>query len=257
MIQLQEVSVSFGGRSILQKISLQAEKGQSIGIIGPNGAGKSTLLKVIAGQWMPSQGEVTFAGKPIQSYGKKQLARHIAFMRQNVVYELNDRVYDTVMLGRYPFLKRFSSEQPLDHEICRQSLQRTDTWELRNRYLDQLSGGERQRVLLAQVLAQQPKLLLLDEPTTYLDLHRQVELLSFLKQEQQNGLAWIAVLHDLNLAAQFCDQLVLLDAGKLVQMAAPAIMLRSPAIEDVFQIRTVVLDIPSLHVPQIVVTGNK
>nr|WP_018132583.1 ABC transporter ATP-binding protein [Effusibacillus pohliae] len=254
MIRLEQVSVYLGGKPVLQAVDFCLEKGQSVGIIGPNGAGKSTLLQVLGGHLAPTEGSARLYDKPIHAYRRKELAQRIAFMQQISHAAPQFTAYETVMLARYPFLGRFQAEREIDHHICRSSMERTCTWHLRDRTLDEVSGGERQRVLLAQVLAQQPELLLLDEPTTYLDLFHQLELLTLLKREQQNGLAWVAVLHDLNLAAQYCDRLLLLQDGKVVQFGTPREIFASGSLAEVFHVQITVLEVPGLSVPQIAVT---
>lgn len=254
MIRLEQVAVALQGKMVLQDVTFCLAKGQSVGIIGPNGAGKSTLLQVMGGHLQPAKGQVCFYGKAIHTYRKKELAKRVAFMRQIASATVQFTSYETVMLARYPFLRRFQPERPVDHEIGRLSMERTRTWHLRNRHLDEISGGERQRVFLAQVLAQQPELLLLDEPTTFLDLFHQLELLTLLKQEQTNGLSWVAVLHDLNLAAQYCDRLLLLNNGRMVMFGTPQEVFHSRRLEEVFGVRITVVDVPEVGAPQIVVT---
>ncbi|MFC4768686.1 ABC transporter ATP-binding protein [Effusibacillus consociatus] len=254
MIQLEQVSLTMGENVILQDVSLQLAKGQSLGIIGPNGAGKSTLLQVLGGHLTPTAGKAFLDQKPIDSYRKKDLAKRVAFMQQIANVSGQFTAYETVMLGRYPFLSRFQMESERDHEICEKSMERTCTLHLRDRNLEEVSGGERQRILLAQVLAQEPELLLLDEPTTYLDMFHQLELLTLLNQAQKDGLTWVAVLHDLNLAAQYCDQLLLLSDGKVVQIGRPQEIFSSHLLEEVFGVRVTVVDVPGLPVPQIVIS---
>lgn len=254
MIRLQQVSVVSGKDFILQNISLHVHRGESLGIIGPNGAGKSTLLRVMGGHLPTVRGEISLHDKLLDSYSHRELARRLAFMPQVAQVESRFTAYETVMLARYPFLNRWQMESERDHEICKQSMERTCTWHLRDRKLDGVSGGERQRILLAQVLAQEPQLLLLDEPTTYLDMFHQIELLSLLKQEQKQGLTWVAVLHDLNLAAQYCDRLLLLQQGEVVMLDSPHNVFRSKQLEEAFGVRVTVVDVPHLSVPQVIVT---
>lgn len=256
MIRLQQVSVMSGKDPVLHNISFHLKRGESLGIIGPNGAGKSTLLRVMGGHQAADRGEVMMEGQPITSFHRKELARRLAFMPQIAQADSQFTAYQTVLLARYPFLKRWQMESEQDMAICRQSMERTCTWHLRDRRMDEVSGGERQRILLAQVLAQEPQLLLLDEPTTYLDLFHQIELLSLLKQEQQRGLTWAAVLHDLNLAAQYCDRLLLLRQGEVVLLDAPRRVFQSKRLEEAFGVQITMVDVPNLSVPQVIVTPS-
>lgn len=254
MIRLQQVSVVSESDFILKNVSLQVNRGESLGIIGPNGAGKSTLLRVMGGHQPTDRGEIDLYDKPLDSYSRRELARQLAFMPQAAHVESRFTAYETVMLARYPFLKRWQMESERDHAICKQSMERTCTWHLRDRKLDDVSGGERQRILLAQVLAQEPELLLLDEPTTYLDIYHQIELLSLLRHEQKLGLTWVAVLHDLNLAAQYCDRLLLLQQAEVIMLDSPYNVFRSKQVEKVFGVQITVVDVPHLTVPQVIVT---
>jgi iron complex transport system ATP-binding protein len=256
MIRLQQVSVMSGKDPVLQNVSFHLGKGESLGIIGPNGAGKSTLLRVMGGHQPMDRGEVLVEGQSIASFHRKELAGRLAFMPQIAQVESQFTAYQTVLLARYPFLKRWQMESERDQAICRQSMERTCTWHLRDRRLDEVSGGERQRILLAQVLAQEPQLLLLDEPTTYLDLFHQIELLSLLKQEQKRGLTWAAVLHDLNLAAQYCDRLLLLRQGEVAMLDVPRRVFQSKRLEEAFGVQITMVDVPNLSVPQVVVTPS-
>lgn len=254
MIRVDQVSLAVQGKAILQGISFALEKRSSLGIIGPNGAGKSTLLHVMGGHLSPDKGRVLLNDADIKTYKAKELARKLAFMQQISQVESRFTAYETVMLARYPYLRWFQTESDRDHQICLQSMERTCTVHVKERQMDEVSGGERQRVLLAQVLAQEPELLLLDEPTTYLDLFHQMELLNMLKQEQGKGLTWAAVLHDLNLAAQYCDYLLLLQEGRVAFFGTPHELFRTNRLEEVFDVGVRVVEVPGLSVPQIIVT---
>lgn len=254
MIEVDQVTVQRNHKIILNQITFGLERGRSLAVVGPNGAGKSTLLQVLGRHLLPSAGQVMLQGRDLQTYGRKELARTLAWMPQIPQVDTLFTAYETVMMARYPYLGKFQRETELDYTVGQQRMEQTGCWHLRNQKLDEISGGERQRVLLAQVLTQEPDLLLLDEPVTYLDLYHQLELLSILRKEQQLGLSWIAVLHDLNLAAQFCDQMLLLHQGNILLIDTPEHVFRSQLIDEIFGVRTTLVEADHLQVPQLIVT---
>ena len=219
----------------LRDVSLKIRPGEFIGIIGPNGSGKSTLLKIAAGVLRPSTGRVLLMTKQISSLSRREIARHLGYLPQNVTSTFDYRVEEVVAMGRFPHLSGAGFLQPNDLGIIEHCLKSTETFAYRNRPASQLSGGERQRVLLAAVLAQEPGLLLLDEPTTGLDLHHQVEFFSLLTELTQKGIAVIVVTHDLNLASQYCHRLLLLNEGRTVLEGDVSQVVRQEILSDVYR----------------------
>ena len=204
----------------LRPISHRLLPGSLLGIIGPNGAGKSTLLKIAAGIIKPATGVIELLGRPLTDLTRRALARQLAYLPQNVTSTFDYTVEQVVALGRFPHLKGTGFLQSHDVAIVNRCLADTDTENFRHRPISQLSGGQRQRVLLASVLAQQPQVLLLDEPTNGLDLYHQATLFSLLKTLAGQGIAIIVVTHDLNLAALYCDRLLLLQDGSMVRQGS-------------------------------------
>jgi iron complex transport system ATP-binding protein len=245
------------GKTLLQDVSFSIQRGESIGIIGPNGAGKSTLLRHLAGLNQPTSGSVSLHGKPVHHLSPKERARQLAILMQKPEASQHYTALEIVKMARYPYLRRFQPEGEHDRAIVHEMMEKTCTLHLQDRPLNLMSGGELQRVFLARALAQEPELLLLDEPTTYLDLFHQHELLSLLQREkEQNGLTWIAVLHDLNLAAQYCDRILLLAEGQLVKVGYPQEIMVPECIENVYGVRSVIVENAGLDYPQLVFLGG-
>ena len=218
----------------LRDISLQVKAGEVMGIIGPNGAGKSTLLKIAAGILKPDVGTIRLLDEPIHNLDRRHIARILGYLPQNVTSLFDYRAEEIVAMGRYAHAQGLGFLDHNDLAVTNRCLEQTETTEFRHRSLSQLSGGERQRVLLASVLAQEPKILLLDEPTTGLDLHHQVRFFELLAQQVRQGLAAVVVTHDLNLASLFCDGLVLMQAGKVIHQGTPTQVVQESVLAAVY-----------------------
>ncbi|MBN1765760.1 MAG: ABC transporter ATP-binding protein [Sedimentisphaerales bacterium] len=201
----------------LRDISFEVGPGEILGIIGPNGSGKSTLLKCAAGILDSTSGEVLLGGHDMKHLSRRMIARFLGYLPQNVASVFDYRVEEVVAMGRFAHLSGTGFLRSEDLHIIHRCLKQTETLPYRGRSLSHLSGGERQRVLLASVLAQEPDILLLDEPTTGLDLHHQVVFFKLLRDQALKNMAVVVVTHDLNLAAQFCHWLLLLDNGSMVK----------------------------------------
>jgi iron complex transport system ATP-binding protein len=216
MLRFEGLGFAYGDRPALAGIDAEVRPGEFFGVLGPNGSGKSTLLKVAAGLLRPSAGRVFLEGRDVQAWKRRDLARRVALLAQDVSVEVPYRVSDVVLLGRMPHLGLFGFAGASDLEVARAALAATDCLDLADRRIHEISGGERQRVFLARALAQEPSLLLLDEPTAHLDLRHQVGLHDLLaRRNREEGLTVVTVLHDLNLAAQYCHRVLLLSAGRV------------------------------------------
>jgi iron complex transport system ATP-binding protein len=210
-LRVQSVSFEYESeKPVLRNVSLEIAGGSVTGIVGPNGAGKSTLLRLMAGHLGPGQGSVAIDGRPVIAWTPRERARVLGFLPQTVNPIFSMSVYDAVCLGRYPHTGAFGALTRRDREVVERCLRDTQMESLANREFLSLSGGERQRVLLASLLAQEPSILLLDEPTASLDIHHQIEILELLAQIAREGYGVAIVTHDLNLAARFCHSLLLL-----------------------------------------------
>lgn len=214
-LSVERIACGYGSRDVLSDFSLQVERGEFVAVVGPNGSGKSTLVKAV-GRSMPLRsGRVLLDGRDVARLRPRELARHMAVVAQETAIDFDFTVEEVVLLGRLPHLVRFRGESEHDHAVVRQAMAATGTLHLADRLVTGLSGGERQRVLVARALAQEPSLLLMDEPTAHLDIAHQVELLDLTRRlNRDQDLTVVAVLHDLNLAAQYATRLVMVKDGK-------------------------------------------
>ncbi|MFC8536008.1 ABC transporter ATP-binding protein [Streptomyces sp. NPDC057249] len=231
------VSREAGGRLLLDGVTLAPEPGTTVGLIGPNGSGKSTLLRILAGVLAPHAGVVTLDGEPLTDVGRRAVARRVAVVDQHAVTQEELSVLDVVRLGRIPHRRAWSAPTEADAAAVDEALERTGLTGRRDQSWHTLSGGERQRVQIARALAQRPRELLLDEPTNHLDIQHQLELLSLVASLP---LTAVVALHDLNLAAMFCDRIVVLSGGRAVAGGTPAQVVTEQLIEDVYRVRSVV-----------------
>ncbi|MDY8023070.1 ABC transporter ATP-binding protein [Paenibacillus polymyxa] len=244
---------AYGEFHALKNISWSVDEGTWWGIIGPNGSGKSTLLHLLSGVDQPTSGNVHFYGKKVGSYSRKELSRLIAVLQQEGLPPVGYTVREVVEMGRFPHQDWLGREKGVDVEaITDRVLERLGLTTLADRALDRLSGGQRQRVALAKVMVQEPRILLLDEPTTYLDLRYQLEFMELLADwRQETGVTIIAVLHDLNLTAQFCNDLLVLKDGMVEGLGASSKLLTEDRIRRVYGVEPVMLPHPDSGVPQL------
>jgi len=238
LLEAERVSFAYGARTVLDDVHLALGGGEIVGLIGPNGSGKSTLVRLLAGLVRPRTGTLRVAGRPIASWTRIELARQVALVPQDPRVDFPYSVLEVVLMGRAPHLSLLALPGPDDLKIARAALERLEVSDLESRRIDELSGGERQRVFLARALAQQPRVLLLDEPTTHLDLRHQTGLHDVARQLcRQQGVGVLSVLHDLNLAAAYCDRVVLLAAGRIVRAGPPVDVLEPATLERAFGTR--------------------
>ncbi|WFN34047.1 ABC transporter ATP-binding protein [Methanogenium sp. S4BF] len=239
MIDVEDLCAGYGGKDIIGEITFAAGKGAFIGIIGPNGSGKTTLLKAISRVLNVSGGVVTLEGRAITDFGQKELARTVGVVPQETAMNFSYTVADIVMMGRFPHKERFAKENADDYRIVREAMEVTNVAHLADRPVTDISGGERQRVIIARALAQQPRVILLDEATAHLDINHQVEILSIVR-DLGEGVTKIGVFHDLNLAAEFCDRIVLMAGGRIRAMGTPAEVLTMERLRDEYGITAMV-----------------
>lgn len=217
VLEIRNISYFIGRDEILKNISFKCLSGEIIGIIGPNGSGKSTLLKSINGINEISGGDILLNQKSIKNYDAKELARSISFMNQNTNVEFDFPCIEIVMLGRYPYLKKFQNYSKEDIKIAEEYMKITDTLKFRDKSILELSGGERQRVLFAKNLVQESQVMLLDEPTASLDMQYEEKILKEIFKEKNKGKIIILVIHNLKVAMKYCSRLILLSAGKIIK----------------------------------------
>ncbi|MEQ8200752.1 MAG: heme ABC transporter ATP-binding protein [Syntrophomonadaceae bacterium] len=235
LFNILDVTCTYGDAPVLQDASLQIHSGDLVGIIGPNGSGKSTLLRAMSRVLQPLHGKVLLDEEDIYRVPAAQIAKKMAVVVQEQGLSFPFTVRDLIMMGRIPHLKRFAREGRRDIEVVEEAMDLTDTAKLADRQINELSGGEKQRVLLARALAQEPRILLLDEPTSYLDLNYQIEIMQLLaKLRSQYGLTIIMVLHDLNLASRYCDYLILIKQGSIHAIGPPHHVITADMIKEVY-----------------------
>jgi len=247
-----------GSPWVLSNVSLQVRAGEMLGLVGPNGSGKTSLLKLLAKLMTPQQGGIVFHGKPLETLTPAEVARQLAFVPQDNQPSFAFSVAETVLMGRHPHRSRsrwdygFGWDSAEDCAIAWQAMTTMDVVHLAERSVMDLSGGERQRTVIARALAQTPTVLLLDEPTAFLDLQHQVEICSVLRSlKEERGLTIVMVSHDLNLASQYCDRIVMLKEGSVFAMGAPPEVLRPDALQAVYGVNVLVDAHPASGLPRI------
>ncbi|MCG2677199.1 ABC transporter ATP-binding protein [bacterium] len=258
MLNIKNLTCGYDSKIVLRDISLRIESRELVGIIGPNGSGKTTLLRAITKIIKPAKGEILFEGKNIEELRYKELAKNIAVVSQSPAINFMS-VEEFVLLGRIPHYKRFQFlETNKDKEIAKKCAILTDTLKLKDRPMSEISGGERQLTLIARALTQEPKLLLLDEPTAHLDITHQAAILDLIRRlNREFGLTVIMVLHDLNLASEYCHRLVLINEGRIYKTGLPQEVLNYRIIEEVYKTVVVVEKNPISFKPYILVVSEE
>ncbi len=231
------------GPYILDNFNLSVECGEIVGIIGPNGSGKTTALKVLSRIIRPEQGEVKIIGRNISKMRQKEIAKIIGVVPQGTTIAFPFTVREIVLMGRSPHLGFWQMEREHDLKIADNAMALTDSLEIADRRIDELSGGEQQRVIIARALSQEPKVMLLDEPTAYLDINHQVEIFDLIKRlNSERELTVVIVSHDLNMASEYCDRLVLMRNGQVYVEGPPKQVITETNIRDVYEVNTFVTD---------------
>jgi iron complex transport system ATP-binding protein len=247
-ITATELSWSVNGHRLLDNIEMAADDGKIVGLLGPNGSGKSTLLRLLAGLRRPDTGTVRYDDTGLHDLGRRVLARRLAVVEQDVSAHNHVTVRQVVELGRTPFRGRFDALTEHDQRIVDAALERVDVAHKQHQSWHTLSGGEKQRAQLARALAQEPREILLDEPTNHLDIRHQIELLDLLGSLDATC---VIALHDLNLAARYCDHIVVLDHGQVVAAGGPETVLTSDLIESVYGVDALVDREPTTGIARI------
>ncbi len=235
MIEVDSIFFRYHQDWVLQDVSFQVRKGEFVGVIGPNGSGKTTLLKILYRLLSPQQGEVFFDRLSLEKMSRGEIAKKIAVVAQETYPAFPFRAIEMVLMGRSPYLGHLMFESPKDLEIAKKAMEWTETLPISQRPIDELSGGERKRVYIARALAQEPEMILLDEPTSNLDIHHQVDFLDLvLSLNREKGLTILMASHDLNLASEYCDRLIFLQNGKIYKMGSPEEVMTRENIEKVY-----------------------
>jgi iron complex transport system ATP-binding protein len=253
MVSVENITAGYDGQPVLRDVRLTVAPGEFLGLIGPNGCGKTTLLRVISGVLPTMAGIVTVQGKNLREIGRRKLAQIMACLLQDLSLDLDFTVRELVLMGRSPHLPRIGSETQRDFEVTEHVMGLCDVSHLANRSITELSGGERQRVLVAMCLAQEPRVLLLDEPTSHLDIGHQLSVLDLIARlNRQTGVTVIAVLHDLSLAAEYCQRLLVLNRGRVAALGTPAEVLTAEMISTVYGASVLIEPNPLSGKPHIV-----
>ncbi|MEU4877770.1 ABC transporter ATP-binding protein [Streptomyces sp. NPDC021608] len=257
-LSAEDITLAYDQRVIAEQLSVEIPDHSFTVIVGPNACGKSTLLRALSRMLKPNRGRVLLDGQVIQSMPAKKVARTLGLLPQSSVAPDGITVADLVGRGRYPHqgvLRQWSAE---DERVVRESMARTGVAELADRYVDELSGGQRQRVWIAMALAQQTPLLLLDEPTTFLDIQHQIDVLDLCAElHEEQGRTLVAVLHDLNHAARYATHLIALKGGEVIAEGAPREIVTAALVEEVFGLRCQVIDDPETGTPLVVPAARR
>ncbi|HDL86263.1 MAG TPA: heme ABC transporter ATP-binding protein [Candidatus Acetothermia bacterium] len=239
-ITIERLHFSYNGKPVLQKITLNVQKGEILAIVGPNGSGKTTLLKNISGVLTPDAGVVYLDMKRVTGLSPRELSRCLTAVEQEHEVGFDFTVREVIAMGRIPYQGRFAKETTKDAQRIREAMELAHVTSFANRSIRELSGGEKQRVFLAMALAQDPRVLLLDEPTTYLDINYQLQIMKIVRQQASAGLTVLMALHDLNLAAQYADRVAILYRGRLLAIGSPVDVLTKANIKQAFHADVVV-----------------
>ena len=235
MIEVNSISFRYHEDWVLQDVSFRVEKGEFVGVIGPNGSGKTTLLKILYRLLSPQKGEILFDLVPMRKMDRNDIAKRIAVVAQETQLLFPFSVLETVLMGRSPYLGHLMFESEKDLEIAKKAMEWTKVFPFSERPMDELSGGERKRVFIARALAQEPEVILLDEPTANLDIHHQIDFLDLiLTLNRERGLTMVMASHDMNIASEFCDRLILIQDGRVYKMGTPQEVITKENIESVF-----------------------
>jgi iron complex transport system ATP-binding protein len=251
IISAENINFSYALKPVMEGVSFAVDEAQIVAIIGPNGSGKTTLLKIINGTLFPDSGQMLIDGKDTLRWSRQDIARKVAIVPQETAVIFPFYAEEIVLMGRFPHLSNYRFEDKKDYRIVHEAMEKTDTLAFAARRFDELSAGERQRVLIARALAQEPKVLLLDESTVFLDLKHQAQFLALLRQlNTAQQLTVIFVTHDINLAAQHADRIILLYSGKIYAIGKPAEVITAANIKEVYDVDSLIDQNPQNGLPR-------
>lgn len=255
MLEMRGLHAAYDGDDVLRGVDLTLQAGEMVSLLGPNGSGKSTLLRVVAGLLHPRAGEVRLQGRDLRAHAPRERARLVGLVPQYATLPFAFPVHDVVAMGRHPYVGLLGAPGAHDREAVGLALEMADIAHLRERLVTELSGGEFQRVLIARALAQEPRLLLLDEPTAHLDLNHQVDIAVLMQRlNREQGLTVLWVSHDVNLASEFCDRLAMLKGGCVVADGPPAETITTQRLHEVYGMEFAVAPSPISGRPQVVLS---
>ncbi|MFT6347269.1 MAG: iron complex transport system ATP-binding protein [Psychromonas sp.] len=249
MLTIENLSVDYSGKMVLRDLNISIPEGKITALIGPNGCGKSTLLKAISGSLKVAAGKVSLAGQDLTKLSHKNRAKRLSILPQAPLTPEGISVKQLVSFGRNPYLSQWGGLSPDDLQKVQMALLETGLTELADRPVDSLSGGQRQRAWIAMVLAQDTQYILLDEPTTYLDLTHQIELMEMMQKMNINGKTLVVVLHDLNQACRYCDHLIVMQEGRIIAQDTTHKIFDSKLLKQVFALNAIIINDPVANKP--------
>ncbi len=252
ILSLKELYFQYDGLWAIKDVSFDVRRGEILGILGPNGSGKTTLLKLMCGILSPNKGDILLQGRYVREFRREELSRMISMVSQQTHFRFPFSVLEVVLMGRFPHLGRFQFEGKRDVEIALSAMKWTNTIEFANRNINELSGGERQRVLIALALAQEPEILLLDEPTSFLDLKYRVEIFQLISElNRARDITVIISSHDLDLASCYCERLIMLKQGSILHTGTPTEVINEENIQEVYGCPVLVDTNPATGTPRV------
>jgi iron complex transport system ATP-binding protein len=257
ILELERIGFKYGENWVLQNVTLAVEKGEFFGVLGPNGSGKTTLLSLIDGILLPCEGEIRLKGNVPGRMKRRDLARLVAVVPQEASWIFPLTVEEVVLMGRTPYMGSLAFESDRDFSVSRSAMEAVDLLPLRARLMEELSGGERQRVWIARALAQEPEIILLDEPTSSLDIAHRIGTFDLIRRLSRNaGLTVVSVTHDINLASMYCDRIALFEDGQLHALGHPGEVLTESNIREVYGVNVIVDRHPLNGLPRISLLGG-
>ncbi|SDX10718.1 iron complex transport system ATP-binding protein [Marininema mesophilum] len=258
MLKAKALKKAYQGQAVLHGVDLEIKRGEILGLLGPNGSGKTTLVRLLCGEEPPDEGVVSVEGRALDECSPRSRAKKMAVLPQEGLPNVPFTVEEVVMMGRHPHQGIWPWTGYGDRRTVERVLTDTHLLEDRRRPVGLLSGGERQRVAIAKAMAQEPELLFLDEPTTYLDIAHQIAVLDHIKRWQREcGLAVLVVFHDLNLAAQYCDRLAIMKEGAILHTGTPKEVIKGSIIHEVYGVEPLIIHHPVSHVPQVILQSGE
>lgn len=253
VIRASQLVFGYKDQSVLNQLNMDIPEGVFTAIVGPNGCGKTTFVKQLIKSLKPQSGELSLFDKPLSNYSHKALGKVIAYVPQATQIGFDFTVEEVVMMGRYPHLRRFQAESQRDKDIAAEAMKATGVWHLRHELANELSGGEQQRVIVAKALAQEPQVLILDEPISHLDLHHQVELMSLIRRlPREKGITVVAIIHDLNLAMDYSDHVVMMQQGRVAYAGPPTETISEASIKSIYNLEVCLIENPITGNPHVI-----
>ncbi len=256
IIRVKGLVYTYDSVRALDGLTFEVNRGEFVGLVGPNGSGKTTLIKCLSKLYTPHEGSIELDGRDLRKLSQLEGAKIYAVVPSEFTMDMNISVADTVLLGRYPYLEGLWWEKERDEEIALDAMGKLNVSHFGNRKLGELSSGEKQRVLIAKAIAQEAKVLLIDEPVAHLDLGYQMEIMEMLRSLARDGVTIIAAMHELNLAVRYCDKLIVLDKGRVVACGKPKDIVTQKLIEDVYGVKSIVHDVPEIGLVIIPLSGS-